>query len=310
MSHICVIVPVYDAEAYLHRCIDSVLRQTLQEFELILVDDGSPDNCGIICDEYARQDERIHVIHQENRGLSATRNAGLDYVFEHLTCDWISFIDSDDWVHPRYLEALYQAAIENNVQIAACNHVRTKGETPTDDESHLDAIVMTAKAYYCGAGGSAPAAVAWGKLYRKECFQNIRYPVGRWHEDEFITHHILFPCKKMAWISQPLYAYYQNPHGIMQTVNVRKHCLDLIDALDDQIQFFEKRCLRLEMHRLKICMEKIRFAESAAEMFSEDDLRHVAEIKNRLMKNHRGILTVMNLIENCRIKDMMKYFAH
>ena len=310
MSHICVIIPVYDAEAYLHRCIDSVLRQTLQDFELILIDDGALDNSGSICDDYARQDSRIHVIHQENRGLSAARNAGLNYAFEDLKCDWISFVDSDDWVHLRYLESLYQAVIENNVQVAACNHMRTKGEMPTVHESRLDAIVMTANAYYCGVGGPAPASVAWGKLYRKECFQNSRYPVGRWHEDEFITHYILFPCKTLAWISQPLYAYFLNPHGIMQTMNVRKHCLDLIDALDDQIQFFEKRCLRLEMHRLKICMEKIRFVESAAEMFSEDDLRHIAEIKNRLMKNHRGMLAVMNLIKHCQIKDMMKCFAH
>ncbi len=128
MSKISVIIPVYNTEAYIQRCVDSILWQTLNDFELILVDDGSSDNCGSICDEYARQDNRIHVIHQKNKGLSAARNVGLDYVFEHFDSDWVSFIDSDDWVYPKYLESLIQAAIENNVQIAACNHLRTKGE--------------------------------------------------------------------------------------------------------------------------------------------------------------------------------------
>ena len=128
MSSICVIIPIYDAEAYLYRCVDSVLRQTLQDFELILIDDGSLDNSGLICDDYAGQDNRIHVIHQENRGLSAARNAGLDYAFENLKCDWISFIDSDDWVHPRYLEILFKSVNDKKVKVSACNHAMTKGE--------------------------------------------------------------------------------------------------------------------------------------------------------------------------------------
>ena len=108
IHNISVIVPVYKVEKYLSRCIDSILAQTYTDFELILVDDGSPDNCGKICDGYAEKDNRV-VIHQGNGGISAARNAGIDWAFENSDSEWIAFIDSDDWVHPLYLECLYNA---------------------------------------------------------------------------------------------------------------------------------------------------------------------------------------------------------
>ena len=116
MPQISVIVPVYKVEPYLRRCVDSILAQTFTDFELILVDDGSPDNSGAICDEYAQKDARVHVIHQENGGLSAARNAGIDWVFAHSDSQWLTFVDSDDWVHPEYLERLYHAVLEHNVR--------------------------------------------------------------------------------------------------------------------------------------------------------------------------------------------------
>ena len=119
---ISVIVPVYKVEKYIHRCVDSILAQTFTDFELILVDDGSPDNCGMICDEYALKDNRIHVIHKENGGLSDARNAGIDWAFEHSNSEWITFIDSDDWIHSRYLEKLYQTVNQFDCQISVCGY--------------------------------------------------------------------------------------------------------------------------------------------------------------------------------------------
>ena len=117
MPLISVIVPVYNVEPYIRRCIDSILSQTFTDFELILVDDGSPDNCPAICDEYAKKDSRVHVIHQENRGLSAARNAGLD----RMTGEYVTFVDPDDFVHPQYIEFLYQAVIDTGLRIAICD---------------------------------------------------------------------------------------------------------------------------------------------------------------------------------------------
>ena len=133
MPKISVIVPVYNVEPYLHRCVDSILVQTHTDFELILVDDGSPDNCGVICDEYAQKDSRIHVIHQQNGGLSAARNAGIDWAFANSDSQWLSFIDSDDWVHPCFLEYLYRAVQETDAKVSACGIRKVEGEVEFSD---------------------------------------------------------------------------------------------------------------------------------------------------------------------------------
>ena len=119
---ISVIVPVYNTEKYLRRCIDSILAQTYSDFELILIDDGSTDNSGKICDDYAEKDNRIVVIHQDNKGQAIARNVGLDYVFEKDNSEWISFVDSDDCIHGRYLETLLAAGIKNCVKISVCDY--------------------------------------------------------------------------------------------------------------------------------------------------------------------------------------------
>ena len=126
MPAISVIVPVYKVEKYIHRCVRSILGQTYADFELILVDDGSPDNCGVICDEYAAKDSRVVVIHQENGGLSAARNAGIDWVFANSDSQWLSFIDSDDWVHPEYLQRLLDAATYAGTCPLGCGRILCK----------------------------------------------------------------------------------------------------------------------------------------------------------------------------------------
>ena len=122
MSIISVIIPIYNNEKYIQRCLDSILKQTFFNYDLILVDDGSSDNSGSICEEYAQKDKRIQVIHQENNGLSAARNSGLEWMYANSKCEWVSFVDSDDWIHPRYLEALLHAVNSKNVKISACSH--------------------------------------------------------------------------------------------------------------------------------------------------------------------------------------------
>ena len=116
MANISVVVPVYKVEQFLHRCVDSILCQSYEAFDLILVDDGSPDNCGKICEEYAEKDSRVHVIHQKNGGLSAARNTGIAWSIANSDSRWIAFVDSDDWVHPRFLEKLGLALQESNVK--------------------------------------------------------------------------------------------------------------------------------------------------------------------------------------------------
>ena len=234
MARVCIIVPVYNVENYLNRCVDSLLNQTFTDFEIILVDDGSPDRSGAICDSYAVNDTRIHVIHQENGGLSATRNIGLDWSFSNSNCIWISFVDSDDWVHPRFLEALLSAVEKDNTDMAIGDALWTTGDAlPEDIDS--ESKVWKPEDYFLH--DATNATVSWGKLYRKGCFKNIRFPVGKIHEDEFVTYQILFKMDAVSVIDAPLYAYYQNENGIMKSPWTAKR-LSIMEALEKQIEFF------------------------------------------------------------------------
>lgn len=237
MACVSVIVPVYKVEPYLRRCVDSILAQTFADFELILVDDGSPDNCGAICDEYAEIDARIHVIHQENGGLSAARNAGIDWAFAHSDSEWLSFVDSDDWVHPKYLELLYDAACTQCVKVSVCGYQEVEAEIEWKTANSAQATCWPVERYYVEC--CVNATVAWGKLYYKECFEKLRYPVGKIHEDEYVTYRILFAYEQIAVVDMPMYAYFVNPQGIMRQKWNKKQ-LDKCRAIEEQICFFEK----------------------------------------------------------------------
>ena len=124
MATISVIVPIYKVEKYINKCIESIMVQSFQDFDLILVDDGSPDACPRRCDEYAKQDERIVVIHKKNGGLSDARNAGIDWAMEHSKSQWFAFVDSDDYLHPDYLKTLYDTAQKEEADLVICDFVR------------------------------------------------------------------------------------------------------------------------------------------------------------------------------------------
>lgn len=237
MKEVSVIVPVYKVEPYLRRCVDSILAQTFKNFELILVDDGSPDNCPAICDEYAEKDKRVQVIHQENGGLSAARNAGIDWTFANSDSQWISFVDSDDWVHSEYLERLLNAAKDNGY-VSACEYIKTTGEEPQISKMNLDVSACDTRDFF--VMNNVYAVVACGKLYPKECFRNIRYPIGKIHEDEFITYRILFQKPKIMFIPAPMYYYFQNPTSIMNSPWTPDR-LSCLDAYKERVEFFLKR---------------------------------------------------------------------
>ncbi len=237
MPLISVIVPVYKVKPYLCRCVDSILAQTFTDFELILVDDGSPDNCGAICDEYAQKDARVHVIHQANGGLSAARNAGIDWVFACSDSRWLTFVDSDDWVHPQMLEWLYYAVLEYNVKVSICGYEETGEDNQWTNADVAQVKLWPVEQFYVER--NVNATVAWGKLYARECFADIRYPIGKICEDEYVTYRILFQFEKIAVIDMPMYAYFVNPEGTMRSEWTIKR-LDGLQAYDEQIKFLKK----------------------------------------------------------------------
>ena len=235
MPEISVIVPVYKVEQFLHRCVDSILCQSFQDFELILVDDGSPDNCGALCEAYAAQDSRVCVIHQKNGGLSAARNTGIDYVMANSNSHWLAFVDSDDWVHPDYLKVLYSTAEQTLCKISACGFFRTEGES-FPQEQDFSVFCLSADDYYCGQFHDGVTAVAWNKLYHRSLFKKLRYPIGKLHEDEFTTYQAIYQTGKIGVTPAQLYAYYQNPEGIMRSQwNPRR--MHVLEAFEQQIAF-------------------------------------------------------------------------
>ena len=213
----------------------------MADFELILIDDGSPDNCGAVCDEYAQKDSRIHVIHQRNGGLSAARNAGIDWAFANSDSQWLTFIDSDDWVHPEYLSTLYKAAISTNLPLSICGFIRTSGEEPIIDTALFDCKIRNSESFF--VEHNVNAIIACSKLYKKESFKSIRYPVGKIHEDEFITYKNLFSIENVAVVEAPLYYYYQNNNGITGSPWTPKHLI-ILPATAERLHYLKKHNLK------------------------------------------------------------------
>ncbi len=254
MPLISVIVPVYNVEQYLRRCVDSILGQTFTDFELILIDDGSPDRCGEICDEYAAADFRVKVIHKENGGVSSARNAGLDHIFSYSDSRWISFVDSDDWVHPRFLEYLHDAAVTSRVGISACGCHETADPHYTSEQcDDPETTVYETEDFWIASG--TWANVVWNKLYRKELFRDYRFPFGRVHEDDLTIYRVLFSDDtwQVAFITTQLYYYYERQGSIMHSRwNLGR--LAVVDAMTQQCDFFRQKqlpkALRFAIRRL------------------------------------------------------------
>lgn len=230
---ISVVVPVYRVEAYLNRCVDSILAQTFTDFELILVDDGSPDNCGKICEEYAEKDSRIRVVHRQNGGLSAARNSGIDIA----RGEWITFIDSDDWIHPDYLRVLYDAVKKYGADVASGSYEAVReGDEVNDGAINPDITEENTEDFW--VNNRTNATVAWGKLYRRSFFNELKYPVGRYHEDEYVTYRILFSREKIAVVDAPIYRYFYNESSISR-MNYIKRLPDILEAFKQHEEFFK-----------------------------------------------------------------------
>lgn len=241
---ISVIVPVYNVEAYLSKCIESIIHQTYQNLEILLIDDGSTDGSGPICDAFAEKDARITVIHKKNGGLSDARNTGIN----HSSGEYLAFVDSDDSLDLHMLEKLYAALKEHDADISICDFCRvdSDGNNYEDGQSnfHTCAGLATGKEVIqrLFEGDYTYYTVAWNKLYKREIFKNIRYPYGRLNEDEFVVHRIFGACKKVVCLNDQLYYYLQRPDGIMGILNSgsRKHrFFNRADALLDRSEYLD-----------------------------------------------------------------------
>ena len=197
-----IIIPVYKVEDYLDECICSVLRQeTNYSYEVILVDDGSPDKCGIICDGYALKNDKIKVIHQKNRGVSSARNAGL----EQATGKYITFLDADDFLEPTYIQLLMDRALETDADMVKCNFYKVYSDGKKTVEHRYDNIK---KEYQNGLGEDMLyLAFPWGSVFKRKMWVSVRFPEGYKHEDMMMAHLIFHEVRVGAYVGLPLYNY-------------------------------------------------------------------------------------------------------
>lgn len=244
---VSIIVPCYKVEQYLPNCIESIFCQTYTNWELILIDDGSPDNCGNICDDYAVKDNRIKVVHKQNGGLSSARNAGMKI----MTGDYVTFLDSDDFLHKDALHILVKHAKKHDAQIVQCNFVRGSETVFPDWSNHEKVDVYDNHTVFTKF---AAKIIVWGKLYKRELLDDITMPEGIINEDDWTTWKIYYKAKTIVVTSRPLYYYTVNPNSIMSTLK-KKPDTTYYGAYDERISFFhEKNEKDLEdVSRLQFC---------------------------------------------------------
>ena len=234
---ISIVIPVYNVEKYLKKCLDSIINQTYKNLEIILVNDGSTDKSADICKEYAKNDKRIIYIEQENQGLSCARNTGIN----NIHGKYIAFVDSDDYININFIEKLYTILIETNSDIAVCNYSKVNENSKIDinkkEEDVKRVFSGTSKFYNIYNELENVTVVAWNKLYKVDIFKNIRYPNGKVHEDEFVIYDIIKVSKKIVYTTCNYYYYFQRSNSITGNYNIKRAVI--LEALEDRLNKFK-----------------------------------------------------------------------
>lgn len=281
---ISVIVPIYKVEGYLEQCIESICHQTYRRLEIILVDDGSPDSCPELCEKYALMDERIKVYHKKNGGLSDARNYGLDV----SNGKYIIFVDSDDYIEEDMIQKLYSSLIENEADliIGGISYVDEVGNRVSNIQENLPIGIMSQQDFWdmYQSEYMIPCVVTWNKIYKKNLFDEVRFAVGKYHEDEFIIHKIISQCKKIVCISDEIYNYRQRKNSIMSEQYSVKH-LDIVEALlERSLFFFYEHNMRLAEKTLALAIGKLLKAYAKLDFSNEENKMRYEELRTCFVK--------------------------
>ena len=299
---VSVIVPVYNCETFLPACIDSILNQTYRDLEIILIDDGSGDGSGEICDAYAAEDARIRVIHQVNQGVSVARNSGLDVA----TGEWIAFVDADDTVEPDMYAVLVKLSVEHEADIALCGYRKVHfdgtskdilgtGILRTQDPWEASECLLTGR-YFTGS--------PWAKLYHKELFENIRFdPTLKINEDVLMNVQIFRNAKKLVFWDVPKYCYYEREGSATRVTNGMKIKRDCVEAAQRMLDMYRNTSLE------SACAAKLHYALLA--LYREGLLRAYSSEKETRKIIHRRIYDVSKRTTNISRRSQWNYrFMH
>lgn len=294
---VSIVVPVYNVEKYLRRCVDSLIRQTYKNVEIILVDDGSTDGCTKICDDYAKLDNRIKVLHKKNGGLSDARNAGLTVA----SGDYVSFVDSDDWVHEDFIKILVNMTEETGADISVCSYKKIYSDSNVSNENKCVAELCKPILFNpveairdIFSADTKLWITTWNKLYKKSLFtkNKIVFPVGKIHEDNFTTYKLFFYAERIAFIDVPLYYYFQRTDSIMgRPFDTRR--LVIFEALKETERFIVDNNLLVknEFENYKyLNMLTILDALLCSDMNKTEKSTLIKNIKNDINSNMKNIL--------------------
>ncbi|HFI0696139.1 TPA: glycosyltransferase family 2 protein [Streptococcus suis] len=304
MDLISVIVPIYNVEKYLAKCLDSILGQTYKNIEVILVNDGSPDNSEAICLAYASKDNRIVYYKKENGGLSDARNFGLD----RMSGKFVTFVDSDDYLAPQFLEDLYHAIKKHDAQVAMCPfHIVFEENDNLITKSFLTLKnVVTGKEILKEVLGKEGyvSVVASCKLYASSCFDNLRFDKGKYFEDEYINFKLFYPITKVAIVEEALYYYVQRQNSITNSSSSEKKFRDMIEFSENRIRFYQlNHENELEMlARIHYCDSLIRTVGSVSKVLT---LQNIKQVQERYTLNY-NVINWKN--ENISRKQRIIYF--
>ena len=300
---ISVVVPIYKVEKYLQKCVSSITGQTYKNLEIILVDDGSPDNCPVLCDSLAKTDKRIKVIHKPNGGLSDARNEGIKIA----TGKFITFVDSDDYLNLNFIETLYHNLTETGSDVSICNfqdvYENEKVDIRLKETSEILTFDNSNKFEQLYKDLRLRFVTAWGKLYRKDIFDKVKYPVGKINEDEFVCHHILSPCNKVCYSDVKYYYYLQRENSIMHQ-KYSKRNLDVFDGLYDRILFFKENYPPLELESVYNYLNSI---IRVYYRFAKPEQKILLENFNKVQKENKVLLKKLSKKRKMKL-FLFKYF--
>lgn len=284
---ISVIVPVYKSEKYLDYCIESIINQTYKKIEVILVDDGSPDNCPIMCDMWAKKDSRVKVIHQQNSGSGVARNVALD----NARGEMVAFVDSDDYIAPQMFEILL-GLMDNDIDIVECAYKQTWDDKVVFDTSTVQKqIYSTETAMKEHIQDHIFQQVIWNKLYRRSVIENIRFPSGTRIDDEFWTYRVIANARKLSRTTCSMYAYRQQMDSIMhQFFSLER--LQAIDAKCQRLEFMRNRfpnvCSEARVNLWNTCLY---MGQMSLKYINKNEQKEVFEMLNSVWEKYHVILT-------------------
>lgn len=317
MVKVSIIVPVYNVEKYLSKCIESILNQTLNDFELILVNDGSTDNSAKICEEYRIKDSRIILINKENGGLSSARNAGLDIA----KGKYIGFVDSDDFIDPQMYEILYNLCLDYNCNISSCVSKLIMGEQDINKEYSEEISILDSKeAINLTLDGQLSNYSVCSKLFLKELFEGISFPEGRIYEDVSVYYKLYMKSNKVLYIDKLLYYYMYRENSITKSKFSEKR-FDIVTAFDEKYEFmkinYPEICDKIKSVKYKnirniivdivnegTYIKNYKYIKEASK-FVRKDIKYI--LKNPLItKNHKLLAIIISYIPRISIFYYLK----